>query len=119
MYSRRLLGPKRRFTAAPQKVCNAGQTGRPADVAGTGVLDHLGSRSCPQTSVLVRLCWQFELENRPSVDAWRHPNPTVVILDDRMADGKSDSHPTLLGREKRVENSLEVRWVIQNVMDQR
>src|SRR3981081_592437 len=56
-------------------------------------------------------CRQFKLENRPSVDAWRCPNPPVVVLDNRMADGKSHSHPKLLGREKWAENSLEVRWL--------
>src|SRR5215470_9000430 len=57
------------------------------------------------------LCRQFELENRTSVDAWRHPNPTIVLLDDRTADDKAHPHPIRFGRKKRLENPIDVGWI--------
>jgi len=54
---------------------------------------------------------QFKMENRPSVGARRHPNPTVVGFDDRTADDKAHPHSIRLGRKKRLENPINVRWI--------
>ena len=54
---------------------------------------------------------QLKLENRAFVDSPRHPNTTVMAFDNRMADGKANSHTTLFGREHRVENMIVVGWI--------
>jgi hypothetical protein len=54
---------------------------------------------------------QLKLENRTFVDSPRHPNATVMAFDNRMADGKPNSHTTLFGREHRVENMIVVGWI--------
>ena len=51
---------------------------------------------------------QLKLENRAFVDSPRHPNTAVMAFDNRMADGKANSHTTLFGREHRVENMIVV-----------
>jgi hypothetical protein len=54
---------------------------------------------------------QLQFENRAFVDSPRHPNTTVMAFDNRMADGKANSHTTLFGREHRVENMIMVGWI--------
>src|ERR1700731_948538 len=54
---------------------------------------------------------QLKLENRALVDSPRHPNPAVMAIDNRVTDGKANSHTTLFGREHRVENMIVVGWV--------
>src|ERR1700688_71275 len=54
---------------------------------------------------------QLKLENRAFVDSPRHPNTAVMAFDNRMADGKANSHTTRFGREHRVENMIVVGWV--------
>jgi hypothetical protein len=54
---------------------------------------------------------QLKLENRAFVDSPRHPNTAVMAFDNRMADGKANSHTTLFGREHRVENMIVVGWI--------
>src|SRR3954469_15198735 len=54
---------------------------------------------------------QLKLENRAFVDSPRHPNTTVMAFDNRMADGKANSHTTLFGREHRVENMIVIGWI--------
>src|SRR6185369_16194173 len=54
---------------------------------------------------------QLKLENRAFVDSPRHPNTAIMTFDNRMADGKANSHTTLFGREHRVENMIVVGWV--------
>ena len=61
--------------------------------------------------ILAQVRRQLELKNRPGVDSPRHPNTTVMAFDNRMADGKPNSHTTLFGREHRVENMIVVGWV--------
>src|ERR1700757_477966 len=60
---------------------------------------------------LVHVRRQLKLENRAFVDSPRHPNAAVMAFDNRMADGKANSHTTLFGREHRVENMIVVGWV--------
>src|SRR5262245_30140292 len=55
--------------------------------------------------------WQFELKDRTVDDGGRRPNPAVVALDDRVADGKAHTHSSCLGGEQRLENPLEVGWI--------
>ena len=40
--------------------------------------------------------WQFKLKNGASGRAGRHPDPTIMALDDRLADRKTHSHRGLL-----------------------
>src|SRR5271168_3189384 len=54
---------------------------------------------------------QLKLENRAFVDSPHHPNTAAMAFDNGMADGKANSHATLLGREHRVENRIVVGWV--------
>ena len=54
---------------------------------------------------------QLKLENRAFVDSPRHPNTAAMAFDNRMADGKANSHTTLFGGEHRVENMIVVGWV--------
>src|SRR5271167_3554956 len=54
---------------------------------------------------------QLKLESRAFVDSLRHPNTAVMAFDNRMADGKANSHTTLFSREHRVENMIVVGWV--------
>ena len=54
---------------------------------------------------------QLKFENRAFVDSPRHPNTTVMAFDNRMADGKANSHTTLFGREHRVENMIMIGWI--------
>ena len=54
---------------------------------------------------------QLKFENRAFVDSPRHPNTTVMAFDNRMADGKANSHTTLFGREHRVEDLILLRWI--------
>src|SRR3954451_12796931 len=54
---------------------------------------------------------QLKFENRAFVDSPRHPNTTVMAFDNRMADGKANSHTTLFGREHRVENMIVIGWI--------
>ena len=68
--------------------------------------------SCHRTRlVLVGIRRQLKLKSRPSVDARRCPNPTAVVFDDRLADGKTHSHPPGFGREQRLEKLIEVGWI--------
>ena len=60
---------------------------------------------------LVRARRQLKLENRALVDSPRHPDAAVMAFDNGTADGKANSHATLLGREHRVENMIVVGWV--------
>src|SRR4029450_7388345 len=50
------------------------------------------------------------MEYGTSFLAGRHPNPTVVDLNDRAADRKAHPHPVLFGRKKRLENLIDVGW---------
>src|SRR5258708_38865615 len=54
---------------------------------------------------------QLKLENRAFVDSRRHQNTIFVPFDNRMADGKANSHTTVFGREHRVENMIVVGWI--------
>ena len=54
---------------------------------------------------------QLKLENRAFLDSLCHPNTTVMAFDYRLADGKPNSHPTLFGREHRVENMIVIGWI--------
>src|SRR5580704_16171826 len=60
---------------------------------------------------LVHVRRQLKLENRAFVTSPRHPNTTVMAFDNRMADGKADSHTTFFGREHWVENMIVVGWI--------
>src|SRR6516225_4485147 len=51
---------------------------------------------------------QFKLKNRASARTGRHPDPTIVALDDRLADRKTHSHPVSLGREHGFKKAIEV-----------
>ena len=51
---------------------------------------------------------QLKLENRAFVDSPRHPNTAIMTFDNRMADGKANSHTTLFGREHRSKKPGEV-----------
>ena len=61
--------------------------------------------------VLVHVRRQLKMENRTFVASPRHPNTTVMAFDNRMADGKANSHTTLFGGEHRVENVIVVGWI--------
>src|SRR5215475_15274965 len=54
---------------------------------------------------------QFKFKNGASRDGRRHPNPTAVALNDRLADGETHPHPSCFGREQRLENPMEVGWI--------
>ena len=54
---------------------------------------------------------QLKLENRAFLDTPCHPNTAVVAFDNRLADGKPNSHATRFGREHRVENMIMVGWI--------
>src|SRR5258706_8633085 len=54
---------------------------------------------------------QLKLENRAFVDSRRHPNTTLMAFDNRLADGKTNSHATLFGREHWLENISVVGWI--------
>src|SRR6516225_9321694 len=51
---------------------------------------------------------QFKLKDRASGRTGRQPDPTIVALDDRLADRKTHSHPAGLGREHWFKNAIEV-----------
>ena len=52
--------------------------------------------------------WQFKLKNRASGGAGRHPDPTIVAVDDRLTDRETHPHAKGFGREHRFENTIEV-----------
>src|SRR5260370_39627373 len=54
---------------------------------------------------------QLKFENRAFIDSPRHPNTTAMACDNRMADGKANSHTTLFGRKHRVENMIVIGWI--------
>jgi len=54
---------------------------------------------------------QLKFENRAFIDSPRHPNTTAMAGDNRMADGKANSHTTLFGRKHRVENMIVIGWI--------
>ena len=54
---------------------------------------------------------QLKLENRAFLDTPCHPNTAVMAFDNRLADGKPNSHATRFGREHRVENMIVVGWI--------
>src|SRR5262245_60062088 len=53
--------------------------------------------------LLLALIRDRELKHRPIVDSGRNPQPTIMRLDDRTADGQPHPDPARLRREERVE----------------
>ena len=65
----------------------------------------------PSFVTLAYIRRQLKLENRAFVDSPHHPNTTVMAFNNRMADGKANSHTTLFGREHGAENMIAVGWI--------
>jgi hypothetical protein len=96
--------------AQKRSECALGSSATPLRV-GCGLIFWEARRYSGVVGRLPRICRQLKLEYRPVVRSPCHPNAAVMAFDNGMADGESDSHTALLGREHRVENLVAVGWI--------
>src|SRR5262249_49321396 len=92
----------------PRFGASAGVAMKKREGIGSASVQSFGSRSrCRLFALLGNVGWQHELKSRAAFGAGRGPEAAVVALDDRSANRQAHAHAVGLGREQRIENTID------------